>query len=267
MTYETFVRLLADRLRNLPDVLGVEVADDGQITLRLAGETTGHVSPRNAYRALAVGEPLEGVLAVQVATVTAIVSARGSVAPWCEASGRIMARLERADLAQAGGRVARPWPGHHELWEIVVEDHPTHMRGVLAADAQAWGQEPAGLFAHGLAQLRRLIERGPRPCQHGPRLWTLVAGDGYGASRLLCPDWLIGALPARRAPRGWLVMATGRDALALTPLGEAEDLAQVAAFAAAVRELGRMAHPWPFAPLVLSEAGELRPLAGPARMA
>lgn len=265
-SYDEFVELIAARYRDLPGVAGVTRGEDGELILRLAGEKTGRVSLRNAWRAVQTGEPLERVIDVQLRTLAARIAAGGALAPWAEAAPRIVARLERPGLARQGGRVARPWAVTPELWEIVVEDAPTHMRGVLEADAAAWGQEPEALFELGLAQLRRLADRGPRPRQAAPRLWLLATGDGYAASRLLLPGWLQGSLPARRAPRGWLCMAPARDVLALTPLSDYEDFAQVVEFAAAVRELGRMAHPFPFAPLVLA-GGIVRPLAGPARSA
>lgn len=266
MTYDEFLDVFAARCRQVPGVAGVERYENGQLRVDLANGTTGHVNPRNAWRSVQTGEPLERVLDIQARTLAAMIAAGDAPIPWSEAAPRIMTRLERADLAQQHARVARPWAIAPELWEIVVEDHPTHMRGVLQADAEGWGQSPAALFERGMAQLRQLAERGPRPRQDGPRLWLMAAGDGYAASRLLLPDWLLSTLPARRAPRGWLCMAPARDALVLTPLGDAEDFAQVAAFAAVVRKLGRLAHPFPFAPLILAD-GAVRPLAGPVRMA
>ena len=267
MEYSEFVTVLAERLRGLPGVEGIEQQPDGELTLTLAGGTTGHLNPRNAYRAVQTGEPLDHVIAVQTQVITAMNEAGGELAPWAEATPRITARLERPDLARQHERCARPWAASPELWEIVVEDFPTHMRGVLRVDAEVWGQTEAGLFALGLANLRRLVERGPRPRQAAARLWLMVATDGYGASRLLLPGWLLSHLPTRRASYGWLCMAPARDVLALTPLsGEPMDFAQIAEFAAAVRGLGRMSHPWPFAPLILAD-GAVRPLAGPARAA
>jgi uncharacterized protein YtpQ (UPF0354 family) len=132
---------------------------------------------------------------------------------------------------------------------------------VLTVDAAAWGQEPTGLFDRGLANLQRIAEGGERPRQASPRLWMLATGDGYAASRLLLPRWLLDTLPARRGPCGWLCAAPARDVLVLTPLVTFDNPAQILAFAAAVRGLGRMAHPFPIAPLLLAD-GEIRPLSG-----
>lgn len=270
MEYPEFIDLLAERLRALPEVEHVARGEEQgfpMLTVDLSGAVKAKIHPRNAWRAVQTGEPLEHVLGVLLRSIVATNATGGAIAPWSEAAPRITTRLETPALAQQHERLARPWAVTPELWEIVVEDHPTHMRGVLDADAAHWGQPEPALFDHGLAQLRRLAERGPRPRQAGPKLWLMGSGDGYGASRLLLPDWLLSVLPARRAPRGWLCMAPARDVLALTPLVELEDFAQVVAFAAAVRQLGRMAHPWPFAPLILAD-GVVRPLAGgPVRAA
>lgn len=265
MTYEEFVDALAARCQAVPGVLAVE-RRGGELALTMAGDATGTVNPRNAWRAVQTGEALAHVLDVQARTIAAMIASRGQLAPWAAAAPRIMTRLERPDLARQHERVARPWAITSALWEIVVEDAPTHMRGVLAADAAAWGQAPDALFDRGLRQLRQLAERGPRPRQMNARLWVMAAGDGYAASRLLLPDWLLAHLPARRAPRGWLCVAPARDMLALTPLGDLQDPGQVIAFAATVRALGQLAHPFPFAPLVLAE-GAVRPLGGPVAAA
>jgi hypothetical protein len=252
-TFGAFVDLLAARYRETPGVEVVEVEPNGELRLTFAGGTEGRVNPHNAWRAVKTGEPLERVLQTQAATIAAAAQSGGKTAPWDEIAPRLVTRLERPALAQQGERVARSWAVTPVLWEIVVEDSPTHMRGILLKDADAWGKTPAAVFDHGLQQLRRLAERGPRPRQHGPKIWVMTTGDGYAASRLLVPDWLLSALPSRRAPRGWMCATPARDALVLTPLGDPRDLDQARAFAATVRSFGQMAHPFPVTPLILAD--------------
>ena len=263
--YTAFVAQLAAHL--LATVPGVRAVSEvlGLLHLTTDDEARVRINPRNAYRAVQTGEPLDLVLTRQAEVIAAsLTSTSREPEAWADVAPRVVTRLETATLARQESRIARPWAVTPVLWEIAVVDAPTHMRGVTADDAEAWAQQSEALLAHGLTTLRRIAQAGPRPRQVNGAIWLLASSDGYAASRLLLPDWLLAHLPARRATRGWLCVAPARDALAFTPLRgeEAEDFDQVARFAAAVRELGRMSHPFPFAPLILDRDGLLRPLAG-----
>ncbi|NTU84506.1 MAG: hypothetical protein HGA45_34950 [Chloroflexales bacterium] len=268
-SHEEFLSALEAGLRAAEGV--TSVAWDGHL-FHVARSDGGQVqvNPFNFWRSLEVGlNTLPGV--VERAVQTALESmGTSSMQAWSDLAERVFARLERRDNAERDGWSWRAWPPSRALRECLVEDRPTTMRRVLSIEIDAWGLTAEEVYARGRQNLWGLVQRGPRPRQMQPKLWLLDTDDGYGASRLLFPDWLERALPARFSRQGWIVAAPSRNVLLAMPVsaGSVFDLVSAGSVfdlvSAGTAIQQSYPNPWPSNAVLLrgSQLEPIDPLAG-----
>jgi hypothetical protein len=165
----------------------------------------------------------------RLGTVLRVMAAETPEENWPAVAAKLRPVLRPATFGTTGQVGMRPplaRPALPFLHELVVVDHPEAMAYVVAHQVDAWGVEPAEVFAaahHNLAELaRRSLDR-PWPAE--PSLIRLVDdGDAYVASLLLAPGWL--AAVSERTGRPVLAFAPDTTTLLLCPLpdGDAQPL-------------------------------------------
>ena len=258
MEYEAFLCALETALRTGTGIATVERVSD---TMHIHHANGAHiiVNPANFWLAVESGRNTpSGVIAIAVqSAITALATSR--VRDWTEIAPHVVARLERRDMAEKDGVPWRAWTGSRTLRECLVEDAADTMRRITTGDVNEWGVPLESVYATGRQNLWQMVQRGPSPRHRQAHLWVLETADGYGASRLLFPDWLERVLPAER--EGWVLAAPTRNILIAMPVRRSGNA--VAFTRAATGYQRSQPNPWPSAGMLLRR-GELMPLGSTA---